>query len=172
MIALASIVMAGGLLATEATTAIEKASETFKAACLDIRGDRDALARLARERGWETGRARLQSTQDWGDAYRDGGHVIRLSHYPASRAPEGPSPEQLICVVDFVQTDANWPAVLSKLVVDGEPLGAPSEPPASYQIPDGLTVLIWDLKDSSRIHGTYVASQRRLELSVNYPVSR
>ena len=141
----------------------------FKAACLDTDGDREALRKLASAKGWATLDFETPPSMDWAEAYESGAGVVRLSHAPFWEEGDAFRPEQLICGVDRIDAGANWIESVSAIEVDGEPLGAPSEVSERYDLPAGVEVEAWELADGGRLHSTYIAAERRLEISINYP---
>jgi len=147
-------------------TSLDAAIVVFQKACLQERGDRDALRSLASANGWKK-RAESLAIFEWSDAYMAGGLVVRLSHKPMQDGV----PSDLICSVDWVTYEDGWREKMAAVSVEGGLLGAPQTPSSSYRMPPGFQVGIWDLPDGSRIHATVTAPQPRIELSVNLAAS-
>jgi len=176
LLALASAVVVAVATPAAPTDRIDDGIAAFSRACLQVRGDRDKLAAAAEGMGLTPFAIEPRDGHDWVDAFRGASLAIRLHHIPAQSSPTSDSssvstriPEQLICAVDVPDVSGDWRAALEALTVDGAPLGAGREPGQDYVFPDEVEILIWDLADGSRIHGSYIAADRYLELSVNYP---
>lgn len=153
------------------TDAVAPALVAFDAACLEVRGDREAFENVAKAQGWTSVNANVRD-RDWVVAYRSGELIIRLSQYRAETVEDGVVPAR-ICAVDRIEAGPEWEQKLSMLVVDGAPLGNPSQPDMStYQMPPDMELAVWDLADGSRIHASYVPARSYLELSINYPTGR
>ncbi len=148
---------------------IDTSVAAFKAACLNIRGDRAKLQELATIKGWRPSQAELHPAMDWMDVYEVGSTVLKLAHIPKVVDGDSITPEQLICALDGVEASPDWAQALSSLEIEDRVLGAPKPPPGNYDIPPGLEMGVWFLPDGSRLHGSYIAAQRRLEISINYP---
>lgn len=141
----------------------------FEAACLDIRGDRAKLQELATINRWRPSQAELHPAMDWMDVYEVGSTFLKLAHVPKVVDGDSITPEQVICSLDGIEASADWVQALSAIEVDEEALGAPNPLPRNYDIPPGLEMGVWFLPDDSRLHGSYISAQRRLEISINYP---
>lgn len=147
--------------------ALDDALVAFQAACLDVRGDREAFNAVARSKDWKPRFSGARPPRDWMDVYLSDPLVVHLAHTPAQTSPLS-IPAQLICTVDRIPYESGWRARMAAEVVDGAPLGAAASPPSSYVLPSGFELGIWDLADGSRIHATAIESERRIELSINY----
>lgn len=164
--------LASSVMTTVQADPVAAAVAAFDLACLRVRGDRDALAAVAKAQGWETAERRSPPERGWQVGYwTETGALVRLSGYPASS--DGSTPAQVICAVDRIETGPGWGQKVSALSVDGAPLGEPSQPDMStYRMPPEMELTVWDLADGSRIHASYVPARNYLELSVNYPTGR
>ncbi|NJC40470.1 hypothetical protein GGQ87_000728 [Brevundimonas alba] len=165
------------LLASSVITAaqaepVASALTAFDIACLRVRGDREALAALAKAKGWDSVEGGSPPAGGWQVGYWiESGAVVRLSGYPASE--DGLTPAQVICAVDGIETRPGWEQTVSALPVNGAALGEGARPDMStYRIPPGMEVKVWDLADGSRIHASSFSARSYLELSINYPTGR
>ncbi len=165
------ISMAGTACAQEAN-GLPGAVMAFDQACLQVRGDRVALAAVANAQGWASAERRSPPERGWQVGYwTETRALVRLTGYPATA--DGLTPAQVICAVDRIEARPGWEQKVSALTVDGAPLGEPSQPDLStYQIRPDMELKVWDLADGSRIHASYIPTRSYLELSINYPTGR
>lgn len=164
---IATLAIMSFLAATPANDTLDAAVTAFDNACVKTRGDRDAFRQTASERGWVATSSPLRGGRDWAENFRAAGFAASLNHTPETVRGSRTIPEQLSCSITIADVPADWRSRLETAEVGSAQLGPGQAPGASYQMPPGFEVVVWDRGDD-RIHATKGSDGAFLELSINY----